>query len=51
MIIIDKETINNKNTLPVLSIPKTEMINGAQAKEELVYRVQLRIKKSFSKPV
>ena len=31
MIIIDKETINNKNTFPVLSIPKTEMINGAQA--------------------
>jgi hypothetical protein len=32
MIIIDKETINNKNTLPVLSIPKTEIIRGAQAR-------------------
>ena len=29
--IIDKETINNKNTFPVLSIPKTEIIRGAQA--------------------
>jgi len=28
---IDNETINNKNTFPVLSIPKTEIIKGAHA--------------------
>ena len=32
IIMIDKETINNKKTLPVLSIPRTEIIKGAQAK-------------------
>ena len=32
MIIIDKETINKRNTFPVLSIPNTEIISGAQAK-------------------
>ena len=31
MIIIDKETINNKNTFPRLSIPRTEITNGAHA--------------------
>ena len=28
---IDNETINNKNTFPRLSIPKTDITNGAQA--------------------
>ncbi len=32
IIMIDKETINNRNTLPVLSIPKTDIIRGAHAK-------------------
>ena len=32
IIIIDRDTINNKNTLPVLSIPNTDIISGAQAK-------------------
>ena len=32
IIIIDKETINSKNTFPVLSIPKTEIIRGAHAR-------------------
>ena len=32
IIIIESETINNKNTFPVLSIPNTEIINGAQAR-------------------
>ena len=32
IIIIDNETINNKNTFPVLSIPKTEIIKGAHAR-------------------
>ena len=31
IIIIDNETINNKNTFPKLSIPKTVITNGAQA--------------------
>jgi len=26
---IDKETINNKNTFPTLSIPRTEITSGA----------------------
>jgi len=29
---IDNETMNNKNTFPRLSIPKTEITKGAQAK-------------------
>ena len=29
--IIEKETINNKNTFPTLSIPNTVITNGAQA--------------------
>ena len=29
---IDNETMNNKKTFPVLSIPRTEIISGAQAK-------------------
>ena len=32
IIIIDSETINNKKTFPVLSIPKTEIIKGAHAR-------------------
>ena len=31
MIIIEKETINNKNTFPTLSIPNTVITRGAQA--------------------
>ncbi len=31
IIMIEKETINNKNTFPTLSIPKTVITNGAQA--------------------
>ena len=31
IIIIDKETINNKKTFPVLSIPSTDIIRGAHA--------------------
>ena len=33
--------MNNKNTLPVLSIPRTEMIKGAHANGGTVYIVQL----------
>ena len=32
IIIIDNETINSKNILPTLSIPKTVITNGAQAR-------------------
>ena len=32
IIIIDNETMKSKKTLPVLSIPRTEIISGAQAK-------------------
>ena len=48
IIIIDNETMNNKKTFPVLSIPRTEIINGAHAKGGTVYRVLLKDQKPFA---
>ena len=47
IIIIESETINNKNTFPVLSIPNTEIINGAQAKGGTGLYNQLKDQKSL----
>ena len=41
IIIIDKDTINNKKTFPRLSIPNTEITKGAHAKGGTGYIIQL----------
>ena len=43
--------MNNKNTLPVLSIPRTEMIKGARTNGGTVYIVQLVDQKAFGKSI